>query len=71
MRSGRGAGAGGPGRFASAVGAFGFQQLAKGWVANAPGNVVLLNAAVTAVGVAVAVVVDRGEKRRLAEGPAA
>lgn len=56
---------------ASAVGAFGFQQLAKGWVANAPGNVVLLNAAVTAVGVAVAVVVDRGEKRRLAEGPAA
>lgn len=56
---------------ASAVGAFGFQQLAKGWVAAAPGKVVLLNAAVTAIGVAVAVVVDRGEKRRLAEKAAA
>ena len=56
---------------ASAVGAFGFQQLAKPWVASAPGNVVLLNAIITLVGVGVAVMVDRVEKRRLASVPAA
>lgn len=56
---------------ASAVGAFGFQQLAKPWVASAPGNVVLLNAIITLVGVGVAVMVDCVEKRRLVSVPAA
>ena len=49
---------------ASAVGGFGFQQAAAGWVKSAPGNVLLLNAAVTLVGVVLAVFVDRSEKAR-------
>ncbi|MFT3877977.1 MAG: MFS transporter [Propioniciclava sp.] len=50
---------------ASAIGGFAFQSLAAPWVVAAPGNVLLLNAGVTLVGVALAVFVDRAEKSRL------
>jgi predicted MFS family arabinose efflux permease len=50
---------------ASAIGGFAFQSLAAPWVVSAPGSVLLLNAGVTLVGVALAVFVDRAEKKRL------
>lgn len=50
---------------ASAIGGFAFQSLAAPWVVAAPGSVLLLNAAVTIVGVVSAVIVDRAEKKRL------
>ena len=55
---------------ASAVGGFAFQSLAAPWVVSAPGNVLLLNAGVTLVGVVLAIFVDRAEKSRLARTPA-